>query len=190
MSLKSSRMWCSIVGSVAPSTSKDRVACIFRFKKSSFTAWCWMLATWSFEKFTATHPVTKNHFLEDLNPQPHCSKNVKYFLLEDMLQNAKNRGITLSMQSKYCGKIVQKILMEDRNSSEFSAHENNCKIKITLIRPKWRKPWRNSPTSRPLTRVSVASWGIRAIRWAMSIASILSTAFSRCDLREGKLVKS
>jgi hypothetical protein len=76
----------------------------------------------SFEKLTATHPVTQNYFQEDLNPQTYCSENSKYFLFEEMLKNAKNKGITFSMQSKYCGKIAQKIITEDRNSSEVSAH--------------------------------------------------------------------
>jgi hypothetical protein len=68
----------------------------------------------SFDKLRATQPVTQNHFLEDLNPQPYYSENLKYFLLEEMLKNSKNKAITHSMQSKYCGKIVQKILMEEQ----------------------------------------------------------------------------
>lgn len=184
-------MWCSVIGSLAPSSSKNRVAFIFRVEQSSLTAWCWMKAPQSFEKLRATHPMTQHHILEDLNPQQHCRENLKYCLLEEMLKNAKNKGITLSMQSKYCGKRAQNVLMKDRNSSEVSCtQKNNWKIQITLIRPKWRQPWRNSPLSRPLTSVSVVSWGIKAIRRAMSFASILSTASSRFGLREVKLVKS
>jgi hypothetical protein len=63
----------------------------------------------SFEKLRATHPVTQNHFQEDLNPQPYCAKNLKYFMLEEMLKNAKNKGITLSINQNTVVKQYRKL---------------------------------------------------------------------------------